>query len=128
MRAEIKRIYSPDIGDLAFFKPQDPESFSFLLRIIAGPEGEEGEESFDVEVCTPRWLLETYQRDEVVIGRHHLIVFEYNWERITQTVTSFCASCFGETWKEAAEKLGRIGKWEFEDYTASNSELNKMLF
>ncbi|MCG3157310.1 MAG: hypothetical protein DKINENOH_03942 [bacterium] len=115
MRAEIKKIYSPDI-DLATFRPQDPESFSFLLRIIAGPEGEEGEESFDVEICTPKWLLETYAQEEVVIGRHHLIVFEYNLERIIQTIKSFCASCFGETWKEVAEKLSRLGQWEFEDY------------
>lgn len=120
MRAEIKKIYSPDI-DLATFRPQDPESFSFLLRIIAGPEGEEGEESFDVEICTPKWLLETYAQEEVVIGRHHLIVFEYNLERIIQTIKSFCASCFGETWKEVAEKLSRLGQWEFEDYRDSIS-------
>ncbi|WP_419650361.1 Imm8 family immunity protein, partial [Thiolapillus sp.] len=49
-------------------------SFQTPLSVITRPEGKEGEESFDIEVCTPRWLEETYGIDEVVICRHHLIV------------------------------------------------------
>lgn len=124
MRAEIKKIYSIDVDNLKSFEPKDTESFSLNLRIIAGPEGEDGEESFDVEVCTPKWLLQTYGSNEVIIGRHHLIVFEYNYERLMLTIRAFCTSCVGETWKEVAEKLGRLGRWEFEDYKEYTNDVS----
>jgi len=54
--AEIKRLHSPDVYDLATFAPDDPEDFGFLLQIMAGTLGSEGEESFNVVVCTPRWV------------------------------------------------------------------------
>jgi len=46
---------------------------------LVGPKDQPGEESFDVEVCTPKFLLNRYGREEVIIGRHFLIVFEYDW-------------------------------------------------
>jgi hypothetical protein len=53
VRAEVRRFHSPDIADLAAYAPPDPTSFAFLLQVMAGPKQGEGEESFDVEVCTP---------------------------------------------------------------------------
>lgn len=116
MKAEIKSIYSLDIDDLPNYSPADTENFCFSLRIIASPESEEGEESFDIQVCTPKWMLENYRKEEVIIGRHYLIVMEYNYDRILQTISSFCSRCEGATWREVAEKIGRLGYWEFEDY------------
>lgn len=116
MKAKIKSIYSLDIDDLPNYKPFDPENFHFLLRVIACPESEEGEESFDIQVCTPKWLLENHKPEDVIIGRHYLIVMEYNYDRIIQTINSFCSQCEGSTWEEVAHKLGRLGYWEFEDY------------
>jgi hypothetical protein len=116
MKAVIRRLYSPDVDDLSNYIPSDPESFSFLLQMVAGPECEEGEESFDIQVCTPKWMLENYKQDEIIIGRHYLIVMEYNYDRILQRIRSFCSRCEGSTWEEVAEKLNRLGHWEFEDY------------
>jgi hypothetical protein len=116
MRAIIKDIYSLDISDLNSYYPEDPKNFCFHLRLIIGPEEEEGEESFDIEVCTPKWLIENHNKDDIIIGRHYLIVFEYNIERIIQKVKSYCESSTYNSWKEASEKIGRLGKWEFEDY------------
>lgn len=116
MNAELKRLHSPDIYDLESFKPENPEVFGFLLQAMIGPEGKDGEESFDIEVCTPRWLEETYGIDAAIIGRHHLIVREYNYEKIVSTIKSFLRHCSGDSWSEVAEKVSRLGRWEFEDY------------
>jgi hypothetical protein len=118
MHAVIKYIHSPDIKDLPTYKPEDSESFSFLLQVMVGPNNQEGEESFDIEVVTPKYLLEKYDDNEILIGRHRLIVFRYDWNRIMHTVNRYCESCTGETWDEIAEKVGRLGRWEFEDYVS----------
>ena len=117
MRAKLKKVHSPDIEDLVNYLPENPESFSFLLQALVGPSDEEGEESFDIEVCTPKWLSENYKREDIIIGRHLLIVFNFNFDRIFQKIKSFVENCNGDTWGEIAEKVGRIGKWEFEDYS-----------
>lgn len=116
MRAQIKKFHSPDILDLENFVPKDPERFAFLLQVFIGPEGQDGQESFDIEVCTPKWLIQNYTDDTVIIGRHYLIVFKYDFKRITETIKAFCKNCTGETWAEVAIKLSRLGMWEFEDY------------
>lgn len=117
MNAELKRLHSPDVYDLENYQPEDPGKFGFLLQAMIGPEGKEGEESFDMDVCTPRWLEETHGIDEVVIGRHYLIVREYNYQRIVTTIKDFLRDCSGENWSDVAERVSRLGKWEFEDYT-----------
>lgn len=116
MKAELKRVHSPDIDDLENYRPENPEKFAFLLQAMVGPEGKEGEESFDIDVCTPKWLEETYKFEDVVVGRHHFIVREYNYERIVNAIRDFLQLCSGEDWNEVAEKVARLGKWEFEDY------------
>lgn len=117
MDAELKRLHSPDIYDLEHYQPKNPENFGFILQAMVGPEGMEGEESFDIEICTPRWLEDTYSIKEIIIGRHHLIVREYNYHRIIATIKNFLQDCSGENWSEVAKKVSRLGRWEFEDYT-----------
>jgi hypothetical protein len=116
LRAQVKDLYSLDVEDLVKYSPDDPDCFSLHLRVIVGPKDQLGEESFDVEVCTPNWFLHKYGRQNVIIGRHFLIVFEYNFERIRRTIIDFCENCTGDTWEEVALKVSRLGYWEFEDY------------
>src|SRR5438045_1289303 len=79
MRAELKRLHSPDVeGPLETFAPVDDRKFGFLVQIMAGPEGEEAEESFDVVVCSSAWL-ERKLRAEPLIGRHHLFMRKYHY-------------------------------------------------
>ncbi|MES2662168.1 MAG: immunity 8 family protein [Pseudomonadota bacterium] len=116
MNAELKRLHSPDIYDLENYQPEHPRKFGFLLQAMVGPKGKEGEESFDLEVCTPGWLEEAYGPDEVIIGQHYLIVREYNYQRIVASIENFLRDCSGKNWREVGEKVSRLGKWEFEDY------------
>jgi hypothetical protein len=118
MKAEVRRFHSPDITDLDAHVPPDPTNFGFLLQVMAGPQGASGEESFDLEVCTPEWIAERLRIDNVLMGRHHLIVADYDWNWISAFITNWVGNCEGETWREVALKVGRLGHWEFEDYRA----------
>ena len=116
VRPKLKNIHSPDIPDMEVFRPENAENFCFLLQAMFGPEDAEGEESFDVVVCTPKWLEQNMSKNEIVLGRHHLVVKEYNIERLRFFLSEFGRRCEADSWDEAAQRLSRIGKWEFEDY------------
>ena len=83
---------------------------------MVGPEGGEGEESFDIDVCTPKWLEEACQGEGFVVGRHYLIVARYEVTQLKSVITGLVEKCEGDSWPEVAEKVSRIGHWEFEDY------------
>ena len=103
------------MDEMAKYVPEDPEVFSLGLEFNAGVEGEKGSDLFNLVVVTPKWLL--YNSEEkIIIGRHKLIVFNYNAERLKNFIISYVESCTGDTWQEVAEKIGRLGKWEYEDY------------
>jgi len=116
VRAELKRLHSPDVGDLKSFHPGEPEDFGFLLQAMIGPVGVESKESFDMMVCTPEWLRRNHAATEIIVGRHHLIVCKYDYESLVSYISEFVKQCTGDSWSEVADKLGRLGKWEFEDY------------
>ena len=116
MIGTIRRFDSPDVDNLSTWQPAEPDCFGFLLQIMVGPASEEGEESFGIEVCTPAWLARKYGPHGIISGRHHLIVFEYEFKTIESYLRDYVASCSADTWQEVAAKIGRLGHWEFEDY------------
>lgn len=114
IRAELKFLHSPDADPLESFIPNGP--FGILVMAMIGPAGQEGHESFDFILCTPDWFSSN-MREDILIGRHYLFIRDYDYARLEQFVQNFCNSCGEETtWRAMAEKLGRLGKWEFEDY------------
>lgn len=117
MRAAVRRFHSPDIQDLQTYEPEDPEVFGFLLQVLAGPEDEPGEESFDILVCSPRWLANSLTDGELRWGRNILIAEAYDWPGLEAFVRQHFASVVGGSWGEVARQLGRLSRWEFDDYT-----------
>ncbi len=116
MRAKLKSYNATDVQDLNAYRPADPRNFRFTMELFIGPDSEEGEETFQVTVCTPDWLKSQHGPNDVVVGRHHLIVFEFDLKRIVRFIEEYCANTEGSSWHEIGEKLGRLGYWEFEDY------------
>lgn len=116
IRAELKRLHSPDVDDLKGYSPEESDNFGFLLQAMIGPADCEGEESFDMVVCTPEWLKRTYPATEIILGCHYLIVFRYDYENLAGYIARFAERCSGESWRDVAQQLTRLGKWEFEDY------------
>jgi hypothetical protein len=121
--AQVKRISTWEGDDLESHVPQDTQKFSVLVRAVVGPRGDEGEESFDINVCTPLWLEEQVEREGFVLGTHRLFVKTYDTAQIKELITKFIERYSGDSWQDVAEKISRIGHWESEEYKqASQSQ------
>ena len=116
MVPEIKSHFLIDGEALESHKPVDSENFSLILRLIVGPRGQPGEESFDITICTPASLAEECAASGFVLGRHRLIVSAHDPSHIMNAVRNLVARCSGLSWAEVGSKLARIALWEFEDY------------
>jgi hypothetical protein len=98
------------------YVPVDPLDDSVSVQFLLGPDDGPGEESFQVSVCTPRWLSREIAAKGPLDGRHHLIVEPFDLGAAVDYLRGLFESLEGETWDELGEKCSRIGLWEFEDY------------
>ena len=107
MKPILKNFYSTYIEvPLSDYTPSSPSVFGLLARLIVGEQEMEGEESFDIMICTPQWLLSNYNSSDIIYVRQHLIVFEYNYQRIYTKIQSLIEGCEGENWDEIGLKIG----------------------
>ncbi|MFF0572550.1 Imm8 family immunity protein [Streptosporangium saharense] len=90
-----------------------------LLEMYVGAQDGPGEDVFSLTVCTPSALAEQLDHHPFLIGRHWLFVRELRPDRVTAWLADRIAVLEAPTWSELAEKIGRIGHWEFEDYDHS---------
>jgi hypothetical protein len=116
MKANLARLHSPDAADLRHFTPLHPDQFAILVQAMIGPEGSDAHESFDIVVCTPSWLEERLRKDPIFFPRHHLLMAAFDYGELEKFISAFCAACEGPSWEALAVQLGRLGRWEFEDY------------
>lgn len=117
MKSILKDFYCLDIIErLDGYIPADVYNFGFWARIIVGEKDLGGEESFDIMICTPKWILENYKENDIIIGQYHLIVLKYNYNNIYSYLRDKINSIEKENWSEIGNQIGKIGKWEFEDY------------
>lgn len=112
----LHSLHSPDLLDMQDDVPEDTEHFAMLVQAFIGPSDGLGEESFDFLVCTIDKVADNVKKDGFMFGKHYLVVEYYNYQLIFDVIDSLCNRISGSSWKEVAEKLGRYGKWEFEDY------------
>lgn len=115
MISEVKGIMSTDIFDLDNYRPDDSENFSFFITVTVGIKGGAGGDNFDIDVCSPKWLLHN-RYDDFVLGKGKLIVHKCDMQQILSKIRTLFGGCVGNDWNEIAIKLSRIGRWEFEDY------------
>lgn len=90
--------------------------------MLVGPAGEQGEESFQFEVCTPGWLAEQIEHDGPTNGRHYVVVNHFHWPTLQNYFERLVTRHWGADWHEVATKLSRYGYWEFEDYAPAAGE------
>lgn len=114
VRAQLRSIRSPDVPDLFTWAPTG--SFSVVIELVIGPEGEPGEESFALTLCTPDQLAREASKEGITDGRHHFVVERYDFASFERYLRRRVEACEGESWDEVAAKLARIARSEFEDY------------
>lgn len=105
---------------LEAYTPPDPERFNITVRAMVGPVEGEGEESFDINVCTSKWLEEQLENEPFVLGMHRLFVKAYDPPEIRKIMTRIIERFSGSAWNEVAEKISRLAHWEFEGYKQAN--------
>ncbi|MCH5675106.1 Imm8 family immunity protein [Streptomyces gilvus] len=116
MRAKVNYFFSPDV-DLDNFHPDDTKNFSFLLQAMVGPaDVPDSGESLQFIVCTPQNLEERVAADSVIFGRALVVVGSSNADEITGKVRKVIEQIQAPTWQELAQKLARLGIYEFEDF------------
>jgi hypothetical protein len=102
--------------DLRHYLPEEPADVGILVQALVGPKGAPGEESFDVVVCTPRWLSRYVREHGPLAGRHYLVVDRWDQDMVLGWLTEAIEAEEAPNWPALGARLGRIGKWEFEDY------------
>ena len=116
MRAKLHSLHSPDVDDLAYYIPENPETFGILVQAMVGPLGGDGEESIYFLVCTPQWLATQIPEGEYRFGRHCLFLKKYEYRVLHAAIEKLCHSLEEADWGTLARKLGAYGRWEFEHY------------
>lgn len=116
IRAELRRLHSPDALDLEHYVPENPEFFGLLVQAMIGSRGSPGEDSFDFMVCTPEWLHNELSRHDYLFGWSHLFVPRYDYNVLWRAIDKLCTRTAGPDWESVATRLARFGAWEFDDY------------
>ena len=119
MKAVFRNIESTSasVPDLESFVPDDPECFGVHTIATFGSDDGPGADIFYITVCTPLWLEDLVRsQGGILAGRNLLIVVRYDYQRVERFLRDYASKCEGDSWREVAEKLGRLGEWEFEDY------------
>lgn len=115
MKAIVKEVYSSDL-DVETYRPADPFDDGQWIRLLIGPDDGPGEESFDVLVCTPRWLAREIEREGMQLVRHALVMEEFDLSRAIERLRHEVGLASGSTWQHLLLGLVQIGHWEFDGY------------
>lgn len=117
MKPLLKEIRSLELEDsLINYWPGEADNFGSWVRAMIGPEDQEGAESFDMLVCTPKWLQNELENNGPLLGRGTIIISEYNYDEIVNCIEKAISQCYADDWPGIAKKLSRISFWEFDDY------------
>lgn len=84
--------------------------------MLIGPAGGDGEESFDVFVCTPEWSSSPSKREK---APRALVIDEMNVHKIEEILRARVDAVEGQSWGEIAAELSKFSYWEFDGYLKS---------
>jgi hypothetical protein len=112
----VLKDYDSATLDLATYVPPSLDCFSFDLTLHVGSRDKEDRDLFHAVICTPKFLLQHQQGDEVTFGRGLIIVMRYDWAVIKRAVDRFVEGCCThDEWDKVAACISKIAVWEDED-------------
>ncbi len=118
LQAVIRHITLIDSGaenaEIEKYRPADPLKFSIDLEVFVGIGGRDGSERFDIEACTPSWIIEELRENDCVIGHGKIIVGIYSYEKIIGYIESYIKMCKGRNVDDVYRRVGLLGDWESE--------------
>jgi hypothetical protein len=114
-------ISDRSLGDIPEFAPEDPSYFAVRLQIFVSDAPDAAPDSFDVTVCSPKWLADNlghFERqspgaESVVIGHGLWLQERWDAEAIAKTIQTLVTSVAGDDWRDLANWLGRYIPWEY---------------
>jgi hypothetical protein len=115
MRASLRSL-TVEFDEPRTFLPGDPTHFGVHVRALVGPDAEEGEESFDLLVCTPSWIESEQLTKGFRWGHGLLVVRRWDPDVLERAVGDLILHAERGTWGEIGELLSRYTHWEFADY------------
>jgi hypothetical protein len=115
MRPILKGASSPDAADLEKFSGPEAAPWAIYVELSVGPDAQDGEETFGITICSPRWIEQQVQNGPRIL-RHHIVVAQYSWAAVRQFIVSYLSAIEGDTWGDVAGHVARLAQWEFEDY------------
>ena len=119
MNAELRAFWSDEVEDLDHFSPPQPDCFKLRLVASIGIHGQPGQDTYELLLCTPKFLENELTINQVLPAIHRLIVKEYNIDQVEGWLRTYCLSIAGDSVNEIQDRLRLLGHWEFEDYRES---------
>ena len=113
MKAQLKKIHSPDICDLEGYKPEG--KFCFFVQFIVGPHDGPGEESIDSMVKSHD-VCNKERENRLLIENRYVIMDTYDYFLLKDVVSKFIGSFEENNWNDLMKRLSVLGSWEFENY------------
>ncbi|WP_113705426.1 Imm8 family immunity protein [Nonomuraea lactucae] len=93
----------------------DPANACELLEMHIRPQGELGEERFQLTVCTPSALTEQLRHRPFLIGRHWLFVAELHPDKVTEWLSDRISvlaiqHCWEPPWEPPSRTIVNSGE------------------
>lgn len=117
MRAVLRAIHSPDVLDLKSWTPP-PGPFGVFIQLFVGNTEGPRQDAFGLTVCNPEWIADLASRYNAVDLRHHVLMDHWDYPKLESYLGHRVRITEGDTWDQIGEKLGRLGLWDYEDYSA----------
>jgi Immunity protein 8 len=104
--------------DFDGYQPENLLSFSVTLEVFMGIDSEKengkGSARFDINLCTPDFMLKQLKEHDCLIGHGFLIVPEYSSIKIKSCIDSYVKMCVGSNVEDVIRRVSLLGEWEDE--------------
>lgn len=111
---------SCDYFELSKWKPRNLEDIYISVVLDISLEGFDGSNLFYVTISTPEALRKNINNPILVLNRT-IIIADYSYSLVNQTILSILDKCAGSTWEECCLRLQRYFEWEYEDFICEST-------